>query len=179
MECYKEWDEDGYEVDLIRRMEDTLLWAEHNCQEPVINCLEGCRNTESYNGDKSVRIEERNSQSNLRWMRMITTLGLTHSDGYVLFSDPNQLPSEDHLHNYYDFWMRNLGMPLTEQATNYENYEQIYIRYFEKGFVIYNGSEEAVDISAVDTYEQVSTGKMDYNFMVGPYDGEIFLKVDF
>ena len=45
-------------------------------------------------------------------MRATTTLALTHGDGYCLFSDPNPLPTPDHMHNWYPFWNKSLGRPL-------------------------------------------------------------------
>ena len=42
-------------------------------------------------------------------MRVATTLALTHSDGYVLYADPNPLKTPDHLHDWYPFWDAQAG----------------------------------------------------------------------
>ena len=77
---------------------DTLTWAEANLKPdgPRVNCLESRYHT---------------SRDDLDLMRATTTLSLTHSNGYALFSDPNSLPAPDHLHNWYSFWDANLGRP--------------------------------------------------------------------
>lgn len=79
MECYKsnttgDWKE----------IAETLEWAESNLREPRINCIETWFH---------------NSRNDLHLMRATTTLSLTISDGYCLFSDPNPLPTPDHLHD--------------------------------------------------------------------------------
>jgi hypothetical protein len=71
-----------------------LVFFEENFAKPVVNCLESW-------GDRK----------DLRRMRAITTLGLTHSDGYVLYADPNPLKTPDHLHDWYPFWDKTLGKP--------------------------------------------------------------------
>ena len=120
MECYKQEHDKGYSLDQILRIEETLLWAEQHLREPRINCLEGWRVVTEYMGDLNTRVAERNSEENRQWMRMITTLSLTHSDGYVLFGDDNAIPVSDHLHNWYDFWDADLGQPIQEKAIQYQ-----------------------------------------------------------
>ena len=93
MECYKPEHDKGYNLDQILQMEKTLLWAEQHLREPRINCLEGWRVVTDYMADLDTRVAERNSTENLQWMRMMTTLSLTHSDGYVLFGDDNAIPA--------------------------------------------------------------------------------------
>ena len=46
-------------------------------RHPQINCLEGW----------GIASEPPNDQTNLRWMRLFTTMSLTHSDGYVLYTE--------------------------------------------------------------------------------------------
>ena len=82
---------------------DTLAWAEVNLREPRVNCLETWFHK---------------SRDDLNLMRATTTLALTHSDGYCLFSDPNPLPTPDHLHNWYTFWNRSLGKPVAKGTAN-------------------------------------------------------------
>ncbi|MBL7140397.1 MAG: hypothetical protein ISS74_05755, partial [Planctomycetes bacterium] len=77
-----------------RRIADTLAWAEAHLREPRINCLETWYHR---------------SRRDLPLMRATTTLVLTHSDGYCLFSDPNDLPTPDHRHDWYPFWDNGLA----------------------------------------------------------------------
>ncbi|MGA2034623.1 MAG: dual specificity protein phosphatase, partial [Thermoguttaceae bacterium] len=61
-----------------KKIADTLTWAEKNLRSPRVNCLETWFHQ---------------SRDDLHLMRATTTLALTHSDGYCLFSDPNPLPT--------------------------------------------------------------------------------------
>lgn len=155
MECFKDLDAKGYGDEQLRQMESTLLWGENNLREPILNCLEGWRDVDVYNADLSTRIDERNTPANLQHMRMLTALVLTHSDGYVLFSDNNAQPTTDHLHNYYDFWLSDLGNPITDKGTNYLDYKHVFVRFYENGYVIYNGSASPIDVDGneVDAYD--------------------------
>ena len=69
--------ENGYTRDGLIEIESTLLWAEENLREPRINCLEGWGLVD----------QPPDSADNRRWMRVFTTMGLTLSDGYVLYND--------------------------------------------------------------------------------------------
>ena len=60
----------------LSHIENALLWAEENLREPQINCVAG----------RGVRNELLDSPRNLQWMRLWTTMSLTHSDGYVIFT---------------------------------------------------------------------------------------------
>lgn len=66
----------NYNDDGLQRLEAILLWAEENLQEPQINFLEA----EGLGAQLPMSVE------NLRGMRLMTTLGLTHSDGYLLYT---------------------------------------------------------------------------------------------
>ena len=65
----------GYTVEGLIEIESALLWNEENLREPRINCLAGYSNG----------IEPPDSPANRRWMRLFTTMGLTLSDGYVVY----------------------------------------------------------------------------------------------
>ena len=67
--------EGGYTRQGLMEIENTLLWAEENLRSPQVNCLEGW----------GVRTQPPDSPTNLRLMRVFTTMSLTHSDGYVLY----------------------------------------------------------------------------------------------
>ena len=176
MECYRSEYDTGYTDDQMSRIEDTLLWAERNLRRPRINCLEGWRIVEDYTGNRRVRVRERNSSENRKWMRLFTTLSLTHSDGYVLFSDHNALPAPDHLHNWYDFWDADLGRPVGEKARTCDGVDGLFLREFEKGWAACNRSGSARKISFGKDVTAFTTGKTASSHTVPNYDGQIFLK---
>ena len=178
MECYKQEYDSGYSLDQILQIEKTLLWAEQHLREPRINCLEGWRVVMDYMGDLNTRVVERNSEENQQWMRMITTLSLTHSDGYVLFGDDNAIPTPDHLHNWYDFWDADLGQSVQEKAIAYQGIEGLYVRSFENGWVVYNrsGSQQTVtfDVPVISTNTSINQTR----HQIPDFDGDIYLKID-
>lgn len=176
MECSKPRYDKGYTIEQIKKMETTLLWAEENLRQPRINCLEGWRIVTDYTGDREVRVAERNSEENLKWMRMITTLSLTHSDGYVLFGDDNAEPSSDHLHNWYDFWDADLGKPVGKKAGIYNNTEGLFIREFENGWAVYNRSGVTQSVLFEENVIAFSKKEIAKSHKIPNFDGEIFLK---
>ena len=98
--------ENGYTREGLIEIESTLLWAEENLREPRINCLEGWGLVD----------QPADSADNRRWVRVFTTMGLTLSDGYVLYND-----GDNHAHYWYDFWDADLGRPIgAETAETYE-----------------------------------------------------------
>lgn len=107
---------------------------------------------------------------------MITTLSLTHSDGYVLFGDDNAIPVSDHLHNWYNFWDADLGRPIQEKAIAYQGIQGLFIREFEKGWAVYNrrGTPQTVTFNVPVT--GISTSKRQLHHEIPNFDGEIFLK---
>ena len=178
MECYKPEHDKGYTLDQILQMEKTLLWAEQHLREPRINCLEGWRVVTDDMADLNTRVAERNSTENLRWMRMITTLSLTHSDGYVLFGDDNAIPAPDHLHNWYDFYDADLGQPIQDRASQYRDVTGLFIRAFENGWAVYNRSGAARTMTFDASVIAVSSAKRHSRHEIPDFDGEIFLKTD-
>ena len=177
MECYKSEYNIGYNLEQILRMEETLLWAEQHLREPRINCLEGWRVVTDYMGDLNTRVVERNSEENQRWMRMLTTLSLTHSDGYVLFGDDNAIPVSDHLHNWYNFWDADLGQLIQEKAIAYQGIQGLFIREFEKGWAVYNRSSTPQTVTFNVPVTGISTNKRQLHHEIPNFDGEIFLKI--
>jgi len=154
MECYR-----SESVDDWKLISDTLLWAEKNLRYPHINCLETWYH---------------NSRQDLNLMRATTTLCLTHSNGYCLFSDPNPLPTPDHLHDWYSFWNKSLGKPIADGKTREDN---TTIREFEKGTVVYNpmGGNTATLIFP-EARTSVTTGKYSRKHILNRTDGDIYLK---
>ena len=103
-----------------KRIADTLVWAEKNLRSPRVNCVETWFHK---------------SRNDLNLMRATTTLALTLSNGYCLFSDPNPLPTPDHLHDWYPFWNKSLGRPVSEGAAAADGTVR---REFDNGTVVYN-----------------------------------------
>lgn len=138
---------------------DALVWFEKNLQEPRINCLEVW-------GDRK----------DLSRMRATTTLGLTHSNGYVLFGDPNPLKTPDHLHDWYPFWEVELGKPVSKRQ---QRPDGAYQREFEGGTVIYNHlGNGPVKIQFKENRKRASNGRVGQQFELNDRDGDIFLPAE-
>jgi hypothetical protein len=143
-----------------KRIADTLTWAEANLREPRINCLETWFHK---------------SRDDLNLMRATTTLSLTHSDGYCLFSDPNPLPAPDHLHNWYPFWSKSLGKPVGKGTADSNGTVR---REFENGTAVYNPmGNKAVSVTFSEKRRSAASGNTAQSHDVGSPDGDIFLKV--
>ena len=160
METLRDYD-GGYTYDGLAEIESTLLWAEENLREPRINCLEGW----------GIKDEPPDSPANRKWMRVFTTMSLTHSDGYVLYNDGIQ-----HQHYWYDFWKAELGQPIGEKAQIYENQEGLFIREFTNGWAVYNRSGKAQEIRLPEQATGVESGLQNTVHSVPDLDGEIYLK---
>ena len=156
MECYKSKTAGDWQ-----QIADTLAWAEANLREPRVNCLETWYHQ---------------SRDDLNLMRATTTLALTHSGGYCLFSDPNPLPTPDHRHNWYSFWNKSLGKPVAEA---HKNPDGTVCRDFEKGTVVYNSMGNGpVTVGSPEERKSLATGKTARCHYLGSPDGDIFLKVE-
>ncbi len=147
---------DHYGYEGLKHIESTLLWAEENLREPQINCLEGFH----------IRTEPLDSPDNLRWMRVFTTMSLTHSDGYVLYGRGM----------WYDFWDADLGRPIGSKAQQYQKVEGLFIREFTHGWAVYNrsGKTQAITLPRIST--GVSSNKQDIIHLLPDLDGEIYLR---
>jgi hypothetical protein len=154
MECYqsetaKDWSQ----------IAETLLWAESNLRKPRVNCVETWYHK---------------SRDDLHLMRATTTLALTLSNGYCLFSDPNPLPVPDHLHNWYPFWDKSLGRP---NAKGYKNNDGTVSREFQNGSVFYNPmGNGAVWVQFRESRTSIATGRAAREHQLGSPDGDIYLK---
>ena len=145
----------------ITRVENALKWMDTNLREPRINGLEG----------SAIPSEPPDSPTNLRWMRTITTLSLTHSDGYVLFID------RESAYYWYDFWDADLGRPVGEKGQLYENREGLFIREFTNGWAVYNHSGEAQVITLPEEMQGVASGLVNTEHELPNLDGEMYLRV--
>ena len=162
METGRDYDE-GYTYKGLKQIESTLAWAEQNLREPRINCLEGW----------GVTGEAPDSPLNRKWMRVFTTMSLTHSDGYVLYNDGIQ-----HQHYWYDFWNTDLGVPTGEKSQLHENREGLFIREFTNGWAVYNRSGEAQEIKLPIQTTGVVSGITSFKHTLSDLDGEMFLKTE-
>ena len=106
-------------------------------------------------------------------MRATTTLSLTHSDGYCLFSDPNSLPTQDHLHDWYPFWDTKLGRPT---GPGWKREDGAWQREYTGRTAVYNpiGKGE-ITVRFDGPRTSAATGKTAKVHAVGALDGDIFL----
>lgn len=147
----------------LNELEDTLSWAEDNLRAPQINGLEGFG---------FFRNEPPDSARNLRWMRALTTMSLTFSDGYVLYNY-----GDAHFHYWYDFWDANLGRPIGPKSQLYQETNGLYIREFTNGWAVYNHSGEPQIISLPETVQAVASGLLNTEHALPNLDGEMYLRV--
>jgi hypothetical protein len=180
---------DDYSSEELMDIERTLSWAEENLRSPQVNCLKG----------RGVETEASDSATNLRWMRVFTTMGLTHSDGYLLYTTgvrrfihkhdwrtfeiSHKTAHEQDLkhthHNdiyWYDFWDERLGKPDGEKAQLYKNRDGLFIRKFTNGWAVYNRSGQAQKIRLPESATGVASGIAGTSHIVPDLDGEIYLK---
>ena len=167
----------GYTHGGLVEIENTLLWSEENLRFPQINCLEGT----------GIPTEPPDSSNNLRWMRVFTTMSLTHSDGYVLYNTGRggvRVPGYEfrwepgHAHLWYPFWEANLGQPVGPKAQLYEDIPGFFIREFTNGWAVYNrsGNPQTITLPAPATAVSDRGGNSASQTHVLPdLDGEIYL----
>ena len=154
MECYRSESTDDWQ-----RIANSLSWAEQHLRAPHINCLETWYH---------------HSRNDFNLMRATTTLSLTLSDGYCLFSDPGSLATPDHLHNWYPFWEKQLGKALASGCARPDGSIR---REFEKGTVIYNPMGNVpVTISFDSPRTSAATSLRGKTFRVNEGDGDYYLK---
>jgi Hypothetical glycosyl hydrolase family 15 len=141
-----------------------MIWAENNLHKPAFTALEGWWRT---------------GRGDLALMREVTTLSLVFSNGYVLFSDPNELPTPDHLHDWYPFWDKSLGKPLGPLAAlNRPDSSGAYTRQYQNGEVVFNPpSNHPAVVNFPEARRSAATNVAGRSFTVAPGDGDLFLKV--
>ena len=149
----------------LTNIEDTLLWLDSNIRQPRINMLEG----------RSIPTQSPFSPDNLRWVRALTTLSLTHSDGY--FAINHLTPAGEWGHYWYDFWDADLGQPVGDKGQLYEDIEGLYIREFTNGWAVYNHSGEAQVIALPEEAQGVASGLANTEHALANLDGEMYLRV--
>ena len=161
----RSWDNPA---DGFRLLEDRLAWAEENLREPRINAPQG----HAYDG------EPLDSPTNLQWMRAVTTLTLTFTDGYVLIKTDTWEGKHAHWHYWYDFWDADLGQPVGEKSKLYDDaIPGLYIREFTNGWAVYNHSGSAQLVTLPEKVRSVTSGLGTAGHAVLNLDGDIFLRL--
>ena len=162
--------ESGYTRDDIIEIEGSLIWYEANVREPKINSLRGL----------GIGTEPPDSPKNRQWMRLFTTMSLTLSNGYALYTLGHiggQKQYQKHI--WHPFWDANLGQPVGPTAQQYQDIEGLYIREFTNGWAVYNRSGQAQAIalpsSATSVSDRGSTAAS-LTHLLPDLDGEIYLK---
>jgi hypothetical protein len=150
-----------------KQIQDTLDYSEKNGRSPHINMVETW--WEKGSTDKRNELDK---------MRATTTMVMTHSDGYALFADPdNNGKSQDHAHNWYQFWNADVGRPLGGGTARGDG---SFERQFQNGTVLSNATgNEKVSIRFAEDRRRASSGELvraGETADVGAHDGEIFLK---
>ena len=145
----------------LARLEQSVIWLDQNLREPRISGLEG----------RTISTESPSSPTNRRWMRAITTLSLTHSDGYTVFSQPYKWT-----HNWYDFWDADLGRPVGEKGQLYQGIDGLYIREFTNGWAVYNHSGAPRVITLPEETKGVASQLGGFSHTLANLDGEMYLR---
>ena len=156
----------GYSPDYLVQLGDTLSWSEENLRSPQINCLEGA----------GMNLEPPDGPNNLRWMRLFTTLSMTHSDGYVIYTAG--ISGAYHHHLWHDFWDTDLGHPIGHKAQPYQDIEGLFIREFTNGWAVYNRSGTAQTITLPASASPASdrgNNAAAQTHILPDLDGEIYL----
>ena len=164
MEAGKNYD-GGYTHEGLMKIEDTLLWASTTAEfrEPRVNYLEG----------DGIHTEPLDSPLNQKWMRVITTLTLTMSDGYLDYYDG----VHSGRHFWYKFWDADLGRPVGEKGKLYKDVEGLFIREFTNGYAVYNRSHDKREIHLPNIAIGVESGITSTVHTIPDLDGEIYLKI--
>ncbi len=154
--------EEGYgDVGLtLQKVADTLLWAEEHLREPHINGVAG---------EALSLPEPADGPENRRWVRVLTTLSMTHADGgYVTYQ----------VHGWYDFLEADIGRPVGPKAQLYdEDISGLYIREYTKGWAVYNNSGEPQVITLPEETQGVASGLVKTEHSLPNLDGEMYLRV--
>ena len=163
--------ENGYTQDDIIEIESSLIWYEANVREPKINCLRAL----------GIGAEPPDSPRNKQWMRLFTTMSLTLSDGYALYTLGHIGGQKQYQrHIWHSFWDANLGQPVEPTAKRYlDDIEGLYIREFTNGWAVYNRSGQAQTVTLPSSATSVSdrgNNAASITHFLPDLDGEIYLK---
>ena len=148
----------------LKNIEHTLLWLDSNIRAPRITILDG----------RLIPTQSPFSPDNLRWVRALTTLSLTHSDGY--FTIKQFTPAGEWGRYWYDFWDADLGQPVGEKGQLYQGREGLYIREYTNGWAVYNHSGSPQVIRLPEEVQGVASGLVNVEHALPNLDGEMYLK---
>ena len=151
--------------ELVTRVEKAIVWGEEHLREPRINGIFG----------EAFRVSDEPRSANFQWVRLITTLSLTHSDGYASIQHLD-LPIGDDRH-WYDFWDADLGQPMSAKRQLYQETDGLYIREFTNGWAVYNHSGEAQVITLPEEAQGVASGLVNTEHALANLDGEMYLRI--
>ena len=165
----QEWGGERYTRQDYLNYEEALLWNEANLREPNFTLLAG----------KLPSYADRQSLQSQKTVRALTTLSLTHSDGYV------NIHQSLYSSLYYDFWDAPLGRPVGGNESKGVPYrtpkgefiDGIFIREFTNGWAVYNrsGKERLIQLpEKVTGWHSGIAEKRWHN--IPDLDGEIYLK---
>ncbi|MDE0638574.1 MAG: leucine-rich repeat domain-containing protein [Candidatus Poribacteria bacterium] len=165
----------GYTYERLIEAEDALLWNEKHLREPRINILEA----------DGVANQPPDGPDNLRWMRVWTTLSLTHSDGYSILRMPGEYGKYKEVpgvyqqygdHTWYDFYDADLGKPVGEKGQRCDGCAGLFIREFTNGWAVYNRSGQPQKIQFLTQVIGVASGITNTTHIIPDLDGEMYLK---
>ena len=165
----------GYTYERLIEAEDALLWNEKHLREPRINILEA----------DGVANQPPDGPDNLRWMRVWTTLSLTHSDGYSILRMPGEYGKYKEVpgvyqqygdHTWYDFYDADLGKPVGKKGQRCDGCAGLFIREFTNGWAVYNRSGQPQKIQFPTQSIGVASGITSTTHIVPDLDGEMYLK---
>ena len=165
----------GYTYERLIEAEDALLWNEKHLREPRINILEA----------DGVVNQPPDGPDNLRWMRVWTTLALTHSDGYSILRSPGEYGEYKEVpgvyqqygdHTWYDFYDADLGKPVGEKGQHCDGCAGLFIREFTNGWAVYNRSGQPQKIQLPIQATGVASGTTSTTHIIPDLDGEMYLK---
>ena len=165
----------GYTYERLIEAEDALLWNEKHLREPRINILEA----------DGVANQPPDGPDNLRWMRVWTTLSLTHSDGYSILRSPGEYGEYKEVpgvyqqygdHTWYDFYDADLGKPVGEKGQLCAGCEGLFIREFTNGWAVYNRSGQPQKIQLPIQATGVASDITSTTHIIPDLDGEMYLK---
>ena len=182
----------GHTREHITALERQVSIAENSLAEPVVNCIEGY----------GLSLLAPDHPENLRWMRIFTTMTLTHTNGYVTYNigaashnhrhgwdneflaqteghlSGDELHIHDHEHYWYDFWNADLGTPIGAKSQTYNGIDGLFIREFANGWAVYNrsGTSQLIRFEAHVIGKASEFGGVEH--VIEDLDGEIYLKVN-
>ncbi len=138
----------------IERMEDLLIYWDTHLLWPKIIAFEPWKiPTDDY-------VADRYTEENERYARLFAAMAVViPENGYMLYADNNDdWDGGDHQHAYYDFYLADLGKPISEMVTVVDG---VAYKQFERGVVAYNRTMSLVEVTLPDGSQ----------FEIGPLEG--------